>query len=95
MSIQTWVALFEAHGKEGLVPKYTNYSQQFKIDVINYMNEIGTSLIETAAIYQIASPSTILKWRKQLEEQGVDALQSKKRGRRSVKKETKKTKPVE
>jgi transposase len=59
------------------------------------MTETGTSLIETAAIYQISSPSTILKWRKQLEEQGVDALLSKKRGRPSMKKETKKTKPVE
>ena len=49
------------------------------------MIEQGTSLIETAALFNIAAPSTILTWRKQLELQGVDALQSKKKGRPSMK----------
>ena len=33
-----WIALFEHHGESGLRPRYTNYSQEFKIDVLNYMN---------------------------------------------------------
>ncbi len=51
------------------------------------MIEHGTSLLETAAIFQIAAPSTIRKWRKQFETKGFDALQSKKKGRPSMKKE--------
>ncbi|ACA38685.1 transposase [Lysinibacillus sphaericus C3-41] len=51
------------------------------------MIENGTSLNETAAIFKIPAPSTISAWRKQYETQGLDALQSKKKGRPSMKKE--------
>lgn len=54
------------------------------------MIEQGTSLLETAAIFGIAAPSTILQWRKIFETKGFDALQSKKKGRPSMKKETNK-----
>ena len=47
----------------------------------------STSLNETAAIFGIASQSSILQWRKQFETKGFDALQSKKKGRPSMKKE--------
>ncbi|PLR82298.1 IS3 family transposase [Bacillus canaveralius] len=94
-SIVKWVALYNAHGPDGLKFRYTNYSAQFKIDVLNYMNETGTSLLETAAIFNISAPTTILQWQKVLEEQGTDALHSKKRGRPSMKKDPKKKQPVE
>ena len=54
------------------------------------MIENGTSLNETAAIFGIAAPSTILQWRRQFETKGFDALQSKKKARPSMKKETSK-----
>ena len=54
------------------------------------MIENGTSLNETAAIFGIASQSAIRQWRKQFESKGFDALQSKKKGRPSMKKETNK-----
>jgi len=37
---------------------------QYKIDVLNYMIEQGTSIRETAAIFNIPSPSTIYQWKK-------------------------------
>ena len=46
--------------------------------------------METAAIFNIAAPSTILVWKKQFKTQGLDALQSKKKVRPSMKKDTKK-----
>ena len=70
-----WIALYENHGESGLRPRYTNYSQEFKIDVLNYMKENGTSFRETAAIFNISSDATIGKWLKIVETQGVDALQ--------------------
>ncbi|MCG3087668.1 IS3 family transposase [Sporosarcina cyprini] len=87
-AILKWVKQYEYHGAEAFIKSCTTYTQQFKLDVLNYMIEQGTSLNETAAIFKIPSPSTILVWRKQLETQGVDALQSKKKGRPSVKKES-------
>lgn len=94
-AIQKWVALYKVHGTEGLIPRYTNYSVAFKIDVLNYMNETGASAGEAAAIYQISAPSTVMQWKRILKDQGIDALHSKKRGRPSMKKESKKKQPEE
>ncbi|QNK50262.1 helix-turn-helix domain-containing protein [Brevibacterium sp. PAMC23299] len=92
--LKQWVAHYKEHGIEGLMSTYTNYDISFKMDVLNYMNDFGVSSTHAAAVYNIASPSTITNWLKQLEEYGVDALETKKKGRPSMKKETKK-KPVE
>ncbi|MFF2450842.1 IS3 family transposase [Neobacillus sp. NPDC058068] len=93
--VRTWVLQYEHHGEEAFKKSYTSYSAQFKLDVLNYMNDNGTSPNETAAIFKISSPALIRKWRIQLETQGIDALESKKKGRLTMKKDTKKSKPVE
>lgn len=90
-AIQKWVALYKAHGTEGLIPRYTNYSVAFKIDVLNYMNETGASAGEGAAVYQISAPSTVMQWKRILKDQGIGALHSKKRGRPAMKKLEEKT----
>lgn len=84
----TWVKLYEHNGVEGFVRRYTNYTKAFKLDVLNYMAEHGTSFNETAAIFNIAAASSIQNWKKQRETQGEDALQSKKKGHPSMKKES-------
>jgi transposase len=48
------------------------------------MNEQGTSSRETAANFNIPSPSTLLQWKKQLETEGMDALELRKKGRPSM-----------
>ena len=88
--IRVWMKQYEYHGVKAFIKRYTNYSAQFKLDVLNYMIEQGTSLNETAAIFGIAAPSTIIQWRKQFETHGFDALQSKKKGRPSMKKDSNK-----
>jgi transposase len=75
---------------EGLVSSYTNYTLPFKPEVLKYMNEYGTSINETAVHYNLPSDSTLLKWENQLKEGGIDALKPKKKGRLSMKKDTKK-----
>ncbi|MFZ7946326.1 helix-turn-helix domain-containing protein [Neobacillus sp. 19] len=95
-TIKKWVLQYQYHGEEGLTKSYTSYTVQFKLDVLNYMNEQGTSLYETAAIFNIPAPSTILDWKLKLETDGLDALKMKKKGRPSMNKETKKSpQPVE
>lgn len=54
------------------------------------MIENGTSLFETAAIFNIPAPSTIIVWKKQFETQGIAALQSRKKGRPSMEKDSNK-----
>ncbi|MDQ0859342.1 helix-turn-helix domain-containing protein [Bacillus sp. V2I10] len=44
--VMNWVAQYKHHGIEGLFKiSYTSYSGQFKLDVLNYMNDHGTSPI--------------------------------------------------
>ena len=86
--ILKWVKQYEHNGVEAFIKRYTNYSAQFKLDVLNYMIEHGMSLRETAAFFNISSPSTLNSWQKQFEAKGFDALQSKKKGRPSMKKES-------
>jgi len=95
-SVIEWVKLYEHHGEEAFRKFYTSYTIEFKLDVLNYMNDYGTSLRETAAIFNIPSPSTLTVWRKQLETEGIDALQPKKKRRPSMSKDHQKEtkKPV-
>ncbi|WP_092277557.1 IS3 family transposase, partial [Brevibacillus centrosporus] len=85
-----WVQLYQHHGTEAFTKPYTAYSVQFKLDVLNYMNEQGTSIRETAARFNISSHSSLNRWKKQVELQGIDALESKKKGRPAMKKQNKK-----
>jgi len=90
-----WVQLYQHHGTEAFTKPYTGYSTQFKLDVLNFMNEQGTSIRETSARFNISSHSSLIRWKKQVELQGIDALESKKKGRPAMKKENKKGTHVE
>lgn len=93
--LQNWIKQYQSHGEKAFGKSYTSYNQQYKLDVLNYMDNNGTSPNETAAIFNISSPGLIRKWRIQFETLGIDALESKKKGRPAMKKETKKSTPVE
>ncbi|AJS58471.1 transposase [Paenibacillus sp. IHBB 10380] len=96
--LSNWIRQYEHHGEEAFKNGYTSYSVQDKLDVLNHLNEHGTSVRETAAVFNVASHSTILSWKRGLELHGVDALQPKKKGRSSMKKGPKERKnqtPVE
>lgn len=88
--LRNWIKQYELHGEDAFVKRYTNYSAQYKLDVLNYMNDNGTSINETAAIFNIPSPSRVYQWLKSYEVGGVDALISKKKGRSLMKKENQK-----
>ena len=84
--LHTLMNQYQKNGVEAFVRRCTNYTKAFKLDVLNYMTEHGTSLYETAAIFNIAGASSVRNWKKQFETLGEDALQPKKKGRQSVKK---------
>ena len=79
--LHRWVKRFEFHGAKGLEEgSYTNYSVQFKIDVLNYMNEQERPSKKLLLIYNISS-STSWNWKHLVEAKGNDALKLKKKGR--------------
>ncbi|EPF09049.1 hypothetical protein ICA_05150 [Bacillus cereus BAG1O-3] len=101
--VRMWIKQFEYHGTQAFEKGNTTYSAQYKLDVLNYMFENGTSSNEKAVIFNISSPGLIRKWRIQLHQKGVDALKSKKKGcqsmtkdnQKSIKKQTQTEEPVE
>ncbi|UOX95968.1 IS3 family transposase [Bacillus cereus] len=82
-----WIKRFEFSGEKAFEKRYTTYPLEYKLDVIHYMNENGTSLRETAAFFNIPSCETLRKWKVAYETEGLDALKSKKKGRLTMAKE--------
>ncbi|MEV5027385.1 IS3 family transposase [Paenibacillus sp. LPE1-1-1.1] len=80
-ALRMWIRQYEYNGVKAFEKSYTAYSMTYKLDVLNYMNENGTSPNEAAVIFNISSPGIIRKWRSQFNEHGMDALKSKKKGR--------------
>ena len=93
--LKKWVAKFREHGEKAFQSRYTNYSVEFKMDVIKYINEMGASIEETTTVFNIPDSGTVWNWKHLFETQGIDALQPKAKGRPSMKKETKKNQPAE
>lgn len=77
---------YQNQGESAFEKRYTTYEAEDKLKVLEYMNLQGTSLRKTAAVFNIATPSTLLLWQKQYEAEGVDALKPKKKGRPTMKK---------
>lgn len=88
--LKQWIDLYRIHGKEGLRKRYTNYTAEFKLDVLNFMNDTGASPYEAAAVFDIPSKTTVANWREALDRIGIDALILKKKGRPDMKKKSQK-----
>ncbi|PWA13411.1 IS3 family transposase [Pueribacillus theae] len=93
--LHNWIKQYEFAGEAAFDKPYTTFSPQFKMDVLNYMVEQGTSIRKTAAIFNIPAPSTLFKWKTDFESGGLDALKPKKKGRPTMNKNSKKPTPAE
>ncbi len=69
--LHEWIRRYESSGENAFKKLYTSYSTQYKLVVLNYINEHGTSIRETAVLFNIPSYET----------GGLDTLHSKKKGR--------------
>ncbi|MFU8649739.1 hypothetical protein ACNA06_20815 [Lysinibacillus sp. RSDA_15] len=88
--VNEWVRRYQKNGVDTFLKSYKNYSADYKMNVLNYMNETGTSR-DTAALFNISSPGMIPNWKLKFEVGSYDALVSKKKWHPSMKKETIKT----
>jgi transposase len=93
-NIRSWVNQARVHGIESLNVKHTksDYSQAFKISVVEYVHTHQTSRAQTAAHFGI-SPSQVISWDRIVREQGVAGLRAKRKGRPAMGKH-KKIKPI-
>ncbi len=80
-TILTWVKLYEAHGSDGLVKKFSHYDAEFRLAVLQRMWDEDLSCKQVAVIYNIRNPSCIGHWERCYHDGGLDALAPRKRGR--------------
>lgn len=83
--VRKWVLAYRLHGPSSLQERgYQQYTPQFKLLVLEHMRANKASPRSTSAHFNIASPSTILVWRRLYNEGGNTALEPKPRGRPSM-----------
>ena len=83
--IRTWVSHYRLHGIDGLRPKRSAYSAQFKLQVLSHQDREQLSSRHVAAVYDIRNPNQVVVWRRNLDEGGVEALGNRRQGRPSMK----------
>jgi len=91
--LQTWIRQYQHHGEASFKKSYTVYTAEYKLMVLNYVSEHGTSLRDAAAIFNIPTHAMLSRWKRQLETEGLDALKPMKKGRLSLKEEKKPSSP--
>lgn len=79
--IQKWRDAYLAHGIDGLNTRPKSYSGDFKVSVVEYMHNTGSSLRKTAAHFNIPCRDSITRWERIYYEEGKEALYIEKRGR--------------
>jgi transposase InsO family protein/transposase-like protein len=72
--IRTWVSHYRLHGIDGLRPKRSRYSAEFKLQVLSHQDREQISSRQIAAIYDIRNPNQLVAWRRKLDEGGVEAF---------------------
>lgn len=77
--IRTWVSHYRLHGIDGLSPKRSAYSAQFKLQVLAHQDREQLSSRQVAAIYDIRNPNQVVAWRRNLDQ---GALASAREGER-------------
>lgn len=77
---RTWVSHYRLHGLDGLRPKRSAYSEQFKLQVQSHQDRDQLSSCQVAAVYDIRNPNQVVVWRRNLQEGGLPALGSTKQG---------------
>ena len=76
--IRTWVSHYRLHGVDGLRPKRSTYSAQFKLQVLSHQDREQLSSRQVAAIYDIRNPNQVVVWRRNLDQGRLQTLESEK-----------------
>ena len=76
-SVRRWVGLYKQFGTEGLLIKKRDFSLEFKLSIIRYMQENRLSFFKTAIEFGITNDSVLRKWYRIYNEHGVLGLMSK------------------
>ena len=65
---------YRLHGIDGLRPKRSAYSAQFKLLVLAHQDREQLSSRQVAAVYDIRNSNQVVVWRRNFDEGGVEAF---------------------
>ena len=80
--LQRSVRLYREHGGTVFSRKYTAYSKEQKLQVLDYMHSHHLSTEETGIKFGIRGSATVWEWEQKYLENGIKGLEPKKKGRR-------------
>lgn len=81
-NIRKWVGFYRQYGVGGLLPrKNHNYTVNFKLKVLKAIDKDLLSLRDASLKFNIPDTAIIVKWKRDFANFGLEALQSKPRGR--------------
>jgi len=80
-NLRLWIKRYELYGKAGLRKKvYHPYDITFKLKVLQSIERENLSLRTACARFKIPSMSTIIKWQRAYESEGIQGLTNKPKG---------------
>lgn len=80
--VRRWVKSHQQHGLEGLRKKSSHYSAEFKLSVLQRMQQEELSASQAIALFNIRGGAGVIRaWECRYHEGGLDALKPKPRGR--------------
>lgn len=91
--IRTWVSHYRLHGVNGLRPKRSTYSAQFKLQVLCHQDREQLFSRQVAAIYDIRNPNQIVVWRRNLDQGRLQAVENEEEERPRMKPERRSAAP--
>ncbi len=81
-SLRSWISRFKEHGERALRKKFSAYSAQFKLSVLQSMEREALSQTQVASLFDLrGGAGVVAKWLRQYHEGGPEALKPKPRGR--------------
>lgn len=81
-NIQSWVKTYELQGKEGLRSgRMQKYSTAFKLEVVLWVRKEKLSLRDACSRLNIRSESTLFRWIRDYEREGIEGLKLKPKGK--------------
>ena len=74
------MAAYELHGDAGLQKKFSNYSAEHKLSVLQHMWDNQLSISQTAAKFDIRNYAMVSMWERAYRDGGIEALFPRRRG---------------
>ena len=91
--VEKWVSAYKYHGLDGILFKADHpnkYDGDFKVMVVEYIQEHSLSNRKAAAMFGIPSTSTIVDWKQKYLREGAEALRKNSRKKEITKAQLKK-----